>query len=343
MFCSAPPSLRHCEILKQPVHAPNSVCSVTRNPRAPTLIATPRGWQCKCKRLGKRPVQDSCRLVLAESSLALHVYVAICTTFSELVSLPFAPNGILSAQHWRLYALPSGGQRPGMIVHCGLSSVTHEASGIPKSAHDHVRQQLPPLFSQCCARSVEEAVDDVDHPLPPSSPLQHMVLCFKPSLWRETYFVVHNNLFPACFLCVFHTPLMGPSSKHCSTSQNAFLYEGQHAGESEAGHRARIRLQGDVLASDMAAFKAANPGGCLADFVRWHSPKDWLSDAPSGIPGRLSPRMSPEVGANYQHGALVLKGVYCWYFDRPSKPHAAFFAAPNWTIVLGALWQQASR
>ncbi len=70
------------------------------------------------------------------------------------------------------------------------------------------------------------------------------------------------------------------------------------AGDSEAGQRARLRLQGDVLASDMAAFKAANSGGCLADFVRWHSPKDWLSDSPSGLPGRLSPRMSPEVRAN---------------------------------------------
>ena len=57
-----------------------------------------------------------------------------------------------------------------------------------------------------------------------------------------------------------------------------------------------MRLQGDVLASDMAAFKAANPGGCFADFVRWHSPKDWLSNTASGIPGQLSLRMSPEVG-----------------------------------------------
>lgn len=35
-----------------------------------------------------------------------------------------------------------------------------------------------------------------------------------------------------------------------------------------------------VLVTDMSAFKAANPGAIFADFVRWHSPKDWLP-APS--------------------------------------------------------------
>lgn len=32
------------------------------------------------------------------------------------------------------------------------------------------------------------------------------------------------------------------------------------------------------LLSDMQAFKAANPGCILEDFVRWHSPPDWLED-----------------------------------------------------------------
>jgi len=38
----------------------------------------------------------------------------------------------------------------------------------------------------------------------------------------------------------------------------------------------------DMLLSDMCAFKAANPGACLADFVRWHSPRDWVVES-SGI------------------------------------------------------------
>lgn len=28
----------------------------------------------------------------------------------------------------------------------------------------------------------------------------------------------------------------------------------------------------------MEAFKAANPKGCLGDFVRWHSPRDWIEN-----------------------------------------------------------------
>lgn len=41
----------------------------------------------------------------------------------------------------------------------------------------------------------------------------------------------------------------------------------------------------------MSAFKAANPGCVLEDFVRWHSPNDWQpsADAPRGT---LSARMS---------------------------------------------------
>lgn len=64
----------------------------------------------------------------------------------------------------------------------------------------------------------------------------------------------------------------------------------------------------------MSAFKAANPDAVFEDFIRWHSPGDWLNDeseesGPSGVPameglkenwpprGRLSKRMS-------EHGNL---------------------------------------
>lgn len=39
-----------------------------------------------------------------------------------------------------------------------------------------------------------------------------------------------------------------------------------------------------ALVSDMESFKAANPKGAFEDFIRWHSPKDWIDDD-------LSPRM----------------------------------------------------
>ncbi|KAF5948892.1 hypothetical protein HYC85_014849 [Camellia sinensis] len=61
------------------------------------------------------------------------------------------------------------------------------------------------------------------------------------------------------------------------------------------------------LLSDMQAFKAANPGCILEDFVRWHSPPDWTEMEPSGdaevtsndgdllsTKGQLSSRMQKE-------------------------------------------------
>ncbi|KAJ7569404.1 hypothetical protein O6H91_01G076600 [Diphasiastrum complanatum] len=58
------------------------------------------------------------------------------------------------------------------------------------------------------------------------------------------------------------------------------LQEREHAlatlDRSPSGEIARLRLQSDIIASDMAAFKAANPGAVFEDFVRWHSPRDWV-------------------------------------------------------------------
>jgi len=41
----------------------------------------------------------------------------------------------------------------------------------------------------------------------------------------------------------------------------------------------------------MEAFKAANPDCILEDFVRWHSPRDWIEDATLETGGTLSNRM----------------------------------------------------
>lgn len=52
-----------------------------------------------------------------------------------------------------------------------------------------------------------------------------------------------------------------------------------------------IRIEGALLLSDMQAFKAANPGCCIEDFVRWHSPKDLIQTSPGGK-WELSARMA---------------------------------------------------
>ncbi|KAF9391661.1 Rab3 GTPase-activating protein catalytic subunit [Mortierella sp. AD011] len=58
-------------------------------------------------------------------------------------------------------------------------------------------------------------------------------------------------------------------------------------GSSSDGAKMRARMQSTQLTSDMEAFKAANPGCVLGDFIRWHSPKDWVEDK-----GEMSARMA---------------------------------------------------
>ncbi|KAF1749134.1 hypothetical protein GCK72_025601 [Caenorhabditis remanei] len=41
------------------------------------------------------------------------------------------------------------------------------------------------------------------------------------------------------------------------------------------GDEERVNLQMELVKSDMQSFKAANPGAVFADFLRWHSPKDY--------------------------------------------------------------------
>ncbi|TRY78537.1 hypothetical protein TCAL_04254 [Tigriopus californicus] len=63
-------------------------------------------------------------------------------------------------------------------------------------------------------------------------------------------------------------------------------------GSDAEGSELRAKMQSASLLSDMESFKAANPGSVLADFVRWHSPRDWIeSQKDNGEKGKLSVRM----------------------------------------------------
>lgn len=64
----------------------------------------------------------------------------------------------------------------------------------------------------------------------------------------------------------------------------------ERLGTSETATQQRAKLQSAQLYSDMQAFKAANAHACLEDFVRWHSPRDWIVNEEGE--GRLSTRMS---------------------------------------------------
>ncbi|KAL4859894.1 26S proteasome non-ATPase regulatory subunit 13 A [Chlorella vulgaris] len=69
----------------------------------------------------------------------------------------------------------------------------------------------------------------------------------------------------------------------------SLLDEGHQAVPTGMG----AQLQGRMLVSDMQAFKAANPGCCMLDFVRWHSPKDCCQSEQHGG-WELSGRMASE-------------------------------------------------
>ncbi|KAG8096373.1 hypothetical protein GUJ93_ZPchr0013g35748 [Zizania palustris] len=80
------------------------------------------------------------------------------------------------------------------------------------------------------------------------------------------------------------------------TSNSAVMLHAAEAFGNAAGLSGQ--LEWDVLSSDMSAFKAANPDAVFEDFIRWHSPGDWVSedraDGYSGWPpkGKLSQHMS---------------------------------------------------
>ncbi|KAI8391695.1 Rab3 GTPase-activating protein catalytic subunit-domain-containing protein [Radiomyces spectabilis] len=79
--------------------------------------------------------------------------------------------------------------------------------------------------------------------------------------------------------------------------QQAEVFES--LGTSDGATQLRAQLQSAQLFSDMEAFKAANPHASLEDFIRWHSPKDWLpsstvdgENSSTPLEGKLSARMA---------------------------------------------------
>lgn len=84
-------------------------------------------------------------------------------------------------------------------------------------------------------------------------------------------------------------PLFVPVTQDRSPMTEDMLEEHAEYLSSLDEGEARVRAQIGTLQSDMKAFKAANPGCCMEDFVRWHSPRDWIPDETGG---RLSDRMT---------------------------------------------------
>lgn len=58
-------------------------------------------------------------------------------------------------------------------------------------------------------------------------------------------------------------------------------------GDDARASELRARMMSASLLSDMEAFKAANPGAELCDFVQWYSPRDWLPDGGGALGARM--------------------------------------------------------
>ncbi|KPI94634.1 Rab3 GTPase-activating protein catalytic subunit [Papilio xuthus] len=58
-------------------------------------------------------------------------------------------------------------------------------------------------------------------------------------------------------------------------------------GDDAKASELRARMMSASLLSDMEAFKAANPGAELCDFVHWYSPRDWKPDDGGSLGDRM--------------------------------------------------------
>ncbi|KAJ1973287.1 hypothetical protein H4R34_005127, partial [Dimargaris verticillata] len=93
-----------------------------------------------------------------------------------------------------------------------------------------------------------------------------------------------GHLYPLNDLLLLATgePLWVPEALDTPLMTEDMLLEQEQylvgLGTSPEAAQRRAEILSAQLLSDMEAFKAANPGSVLGDFVRWHSPRDWVSD-----------------------------------------------------------------
>ncbi|KAL0298974.1 UNVERIFIED_CONTAM: Rab3 GTPase-activating protein catalytic subunit, partial [Sesamum radiatum] len=112
---------------------------------------------------------------------------------------------------------------------------------------------------------------------------------------------------------IMHAPITQDPPPMTEDMQEERLQAAEAMGDSFSFS---AQLEKDILASDMSAFKAANPDAVFEDFIRWHSPKDWESDCSEKLEesrtysmeesayewpprGRLSERMS-DIGNSWR-------------------------------------------
>ncbi|CAM9539766.1 unnamed protein product [Discosporangium mesarthrocarpum] len=139
-----------------------------------------------------------------------------------------------------------------------------------------------------------------------------------------------------------------------ATGEAMFLPELQESGpitgdiaEQQGMPQARWPLKSRVLRSDMGAFRAANTGGVLADFVRWYRPEWWEVCKTGSMRMSLNgePPCEEEPGSSQTDEDPSLRlvwpghGKVCWPPTEQDSDHQP----PRESEVWVRTWQSAGR
>ncbi|KAG0221888.1 Rab3 GTPase-activating protein catalytic subunit [Mortierella sp. GBA43] len=126
------------------------------------------------------------------------------------------------------------------------------------------------------------------------------------------------------------TPLMIPKVQEPGYMTDDMIQQQEELletyGSTSHGARMRAKAQSSQLISDMEAFKAANPGCVLGDFIRWHSPKDWVEDT-----GEISKRMAD--AGNYWQELWAEAAKVLFYLDNISPDQVFLQLLPTMSLI----------
>ncbi|KAK8815220.1 hypothetical protein WA158_003432 [Blastocystis sp. Blastoise] len=149
--------------------------------------------------------------------------------------------------------------------------------------------------------------DCVSTPSTPITPNQNIIPNIP--LYQQNQYCPpgHEGVYMMSSMTLLHstTPLYIPLTMDPIIMTEDSLYNQQklfeEMGDSDDATRKRRVIQWGGLVSDMQAFKAANPGACIEDFIRWHSPNDWkIPEGKTNEEGYLSDRMSDTTNDFYK-------------------------------------------
>uniref|UniRef100_A0A672L5D2 Rab3 GTPase-activating protein catalytic subunit n=1 Tax=Sinocyclocheilus grahami TaxID=75366 RepID=A0A672L5D2_SINGR len=213
------------------------------------------------------------------------------TDLSDVKSTQHSPGGKTESEDYHLYNQLKSAPSDSLTYRLALCvcMVNFHHGGVRAVAH--LWQEFVLEMPVCCSLRLACGAPDL------RCCLLHQKLQVK--LLTLTHDHDSTSMNRACtvllitvFVCVPQEP--APMTEDLLEEQSEVLAK---LGTSAEGAHLRARMQSACLLSDMESFKAANPGCCLEDFVRWYSPRDYVEEevvdeaGQTVIRGDLSTRM----------------------------------------------------